>query len=230
MHSKSGKQNQQIQPTESVDSYVKITDFEKFEDNPFVPKMIAEMEVKNKRKYLRSDEGSKSMVVVHDESQTPLAQAGFFEIKEVEENQFVKLFIRELASHKALTASGRNVLFYLMSLLRPGSDRVRVRVKEALEFLEYKNSRSYYQGIANLLEKEIVARTKYDDEFFINPGVVFNGNRITLATTYVKKQSQSAKRLSFDDSQLDIFDYMDKPTFKAVKNQLNRLDSTEEAE
>jgi len=191
--------------------------------------MIKDMEVKSQRKYLRSDEGSKSMVVVHDESQRALAHAGFFEIKEVEENQFVKLFIRELSSHKALTASGRNVLFYLMSLLQPGSDRVRVRVNEALDFLEYKNKRSYYQGIANLLEKEIIARTRYDDEFFINPAIVFNGSRITLATTYVKKQSQSAKKLSFDNSQLDIFDYMDKPTFKAVKNQHTRLTDADDA-
>lgn len=223
MHPKPIKQQQQPQITDSVDSYVKITDFEKYEDNPFVPNMIAQMEVKSQKKYLRSDEGNKSMVVVHDESQTPLAQAGFFEVQEVEENQFVKLFIRELASHKALTASGRNVLFYLMSLLKPGSDRVRVRVNEALDFLEYKTRRSYYQGIANLLEKEIIARTKYDDEFFVNPGVVFNGSRITLAKTYVKKQSETAKRLNFDNAQLDIFDYMDRPNFKAIKNQHERL-------
>ncbi|KAA9340347.1 RepA protein [Larkinella humicola] len=209
-----------------MEKYIRVTDFEKHEENPFVPNLIQDMAVRNRKQYLRSDNGSKSMVVVHDETNTALAHTGFFQIEEVDQNQFVKLYVKELASHKNLTAQGRNVLFYLMSLLRPGNDRVRVRIDEALEYLEYKSKKSYFMGIANLLEKEVIARTKYDDEFFINPVIMFNGDRITLAKVYVKKKTEAAKKAG-NQAQLDIFEYMDNPKFQSTRNQFNRLQQDE---
>lgn len=109
-----------------------------------------------------------------------------------------------------------------MTLLRPKNDKVRVRIDEALTFLNYKSKKSYFIGIANLLEKDVIARTKYDDEYFINPLIMFNGDRIGYAKIFVKKKSEAAKRLN-NDAQLDIFDYTPNPSFQAAKNQFNRL-------
>lgn len=205
-----------------MEKYVKLTDFEKHEENPFMPALIQEMAVRNRKQYLRSDNGNKSMVVVHDDSQTPLAQTGFFKVEEVDQSQFVKIFVNEIADYNNLTTQGRNLMFYFMTIMRPGSDTVRVRIEEALKFLDYKAKRSYFMGVANLLEHKIIARTKWDDEFYINPMVMFNGDRIVSAKVYVKKKSEAAKRLG-NDAQLDIFDYMNNPTFQATKNQFNRI-------
>lgn len=210
-----------------MEKYVKLTDFEKFEENPFMPALIQDMAVRNKKQYLRSDNGNKSMVVVHDDSQTPLAQTGFFKIEEVDQSQFVKIFVSSIAEQKELTTQGRNLMFYFMTIMRPGSDTVRVRIEEALKFLDYKAKRSYFMGVANLLERKIIARTKYDDEFYINPLIMFNGDRIVTAKIYVRKKSEAAKRLA-NEAQLDIFDYIPNPTFQAAKNQLNRLTDRDE--
>lgn len=74
-----------------MDKYIRVTDFEKFEENPFMSTLIQDMAVRNRKQYLRSDDGNKSMVVVHDDSQTPLAHANFYEVQEVDETQFVKV-------------------------------------------------------------------------------------------------------------------------------------------
>jgi hypothetical protein len=206
----------------NMDKYVRVTDFEKFEENPFAAALVQDMAVRNKRQYLRSENGNKSMVVVHDDSQTPLAHANFYEVQEVDETQFVKVFANFFSAQQGLTKTGREVLIYLMTLLRPKSDKVRVRIDEAITFLNYKSRKSYFIGIANLLEKDVIARTKYDDEYFINPLIMFNGDRIGYAKVFVKKKSEAAKRLQ-NDAQLDIFDYTPNPTFAATKNQLNRL-------
>ena len=205
-----------------MEKFAKLTDFEKYEENPFMPALIKDMAVRNRKQYLQSDNGNRSMVVVHDDSQTPLAQTGFFKVEEVDQSQFVKIFVSNIAEHNDLTTQGRNLMFYLMTLMRPSSDTVRVRIDEALKFLGYKAKRSYFMGVANLLERKIIARTKYDDEFYINPLVMFNGDRIVTAKIYVKKKSEAAKRLA-NDMQLDIFDFMEKPTFQAAKNQFDRL-------
>lgn len=205
-----------------MDKYIRITDFEQHTENPFMPTLIQEMAVRNKKQFLKSDNGSQSMVVVHDESQAQLAHASFYQIQEVDETQFVKIFANFFSAQMGLSQTGRQVLIYFMTLLRPKSDVIRVRVDQALEFLGYKTKKSYLTGIGNLLEKDVIARTKYDDEFYINPLIMFNGDRIVHAKMYVKKKTESAKKLA-NDTQLDIFDYMPNPTFQATKNQFERL-------
>lgn len=43
-------------------------------------------------------------------------------------------------------------------------------------------------GLAELLEASIIARSEESSLYFINPMVMFNGNRITFAKSYVRKQ------------------------------------------
>ena len=57
-----------------------------------------------------------------------------------------------------------------------------------MEYTQYKSDTSIRIGLTNLLKNEIIARGRNDSLYFINPMVAFNGNRITFAKTYVKKQ------------------------------------------
>ena len=49
----------------------------------------------------------------------------------------------------------------------------------------YKQAKENYR----LLENDIIARGPSDSLYFINPMVAFNGDRVTFAKTYVKKQN-----------------------------------------
>jgi hypothetical protein len=72
---------------------------------------------------------------------------------------------------------------------------------KALAYTNYGHRNNIATGISNLLECGIIARTPYDNEYFINPLVFFNGNRVTFAKTYVKKRKEQ-----LDKSQLALFD------------------------
>lgn len=65
--------------------------------------------------------------------------------------------------------------------------------KEACkEYTKYKSSASIYKGIAELLSCGIIARGWSDGIFFLNPLVVWNGDRVTFVTQY-EKQSKTRK-------------------------------------
>jgi hypothetical protein len=58
--------------------------------------------------------------------------------------------------------------------------------------------------MSELIEAGIIARTRYHYQYFINPLIVFNGDRVTFAKTYIKKKKD--KELSQKPiSQLDLF-------------------------
>ena len=71
-----------------------------------------------------------------------------------------------------------------------------------MEYTKYSSKSSIFIGLGQLLKAEIIARGPSDSLYYINPLVVFNGNRVTYAKTYVKK----IKKLDINPNQMDIFD------------------------
>ena len=83
-----------------------------------------------------------------------------------------------------------------------------------MTYTEYKTKESVYQGLAQLLKAEIIARGPSDSFYFINPLVAFNGNRVTYAKTYVKKKKEK------DPNQTNLFDLFEKKT-KAIQVKMD---------
>ena len=73
-----------------------------------------------------------------------------------------------------------------------------------MEYTNYKNKKSIYSGLASLVQNEVIARGKNEFHYFINPMVIFNGNRISFVKTYVKKKKTKPK---IDPNQTSIFDH-----------------------
>lgn len=71
---------------------------------------------------------------------------------------------------------------------------------KALTYTSYSHRSHVLTGLSNLVECGIIARTAYEYEYFINPLVFFNGNRVTFAKTYIKKKKE------VDKAQLGLFD------------------------
>ena len=205
--------------TESMSSYIRVTDFQIYSENPFADELVQEMTVKQKRKYLRSEDGKAAMIVVQPETGELTAQAQFYEIEEVDDAQFVKIFANFFAIQTGLSKTGRDVLSYIMTLLRPKQDTVTIRVDQALLFLGTKHRKTYLTGIGNLLDKGVIARTRYDDEFFINPSIMFNGDRVSYAKMYVRKKTKNA---NINDPNQMTFDFKPK-TLASAQRQHEKL-------
>jgi hypothetical protein len=89
-----------------------------------------------------------------------------------------------------------------MTKLNPKQDLFNFFMDECMEYTGYKSEKSVYIGLASLLENKIIARGSHDILYFINPMIVFNGDRVTFAKTYVKKQKVKIG----NPNQVDLFD------------------------
>lgn len=102
--------------------------------------------------------------------------------------KFAKIYLSQFAAFWELSKPAIRVFGYIITMIKPNQDRFIFRMDEALKHTKYTHENSILTGLSNLVECKIIARTRYDWEYFINPLVAFNGNRVTFAKTYVKKK------------------------------------------
>jgi hypothetical protein len=194
--------------------YKKITEHPISEVNPFVEEALAEIQKQTVRKtrVIRPDEGlarQVQQIVVNVEGE-PTGYGAFMQYIEVDEDKFAKVYLSQFAAFWELSKPAIRVFGYLLSVLKPGQDRLIFRMDKALIHTKYGHRNNVATGISNLLECGIIARTPYDNEYFINPLVFFNGNRVTFAKTYIRKKKEA------DKSQLALFD-----SFEEVKQGIS---------
>ena len=89
-----------------------------------------------------------------------------------------------------------------MKKLVPKQDLFSFFLDECMEHTGYKSEKSVYIGLASLLQNQIIARGRNDSHYFINPMIAFNGDRVTFAKTYIKRQ----KGKVIDPNQTNILD------------------------
>ena len=63
-----------------------------------------------------------------------------------------------------------------------------------LRIHQYKSDKAIYKGLAELVQSEIIARGPNEYNWFINPLIVFNGDRVSFTKTYVRKKTLAAQK------------------------------------
>ena len=77
---------------------------------------------------------------------------------------------------------------YIIAELKAGSDVIKIDAVDVSERLGYKNKRSVYDGIFELLLNEFLYRkTGAGGEYFVNVNKIFRGNRIGIMIERDKK-------------------------------------------
>lgn len=166
----------------------------KFEENPFIESSIKEIESKcviKQRFGTRMDQ--KGIVATVDPNSSEVFQTSFLRRVEIDEDQFTKLYIKNLGALNDLSNAGIRVLNYIMSIVKPNAIDVIIRRDKCMEFCKYKTLKPIYKGLAELVNAQIIARSWSEDIFFINPLVLFNGNRIVFATEWIKKKNPEVR-------------------------------------
>lgn len=104
---------------------------------------------------------------------------------------FTKLFRGVESEIPRLKTNSIQVLMYVISELKSGSDVIKIDAVEVSNVLGYKNKRSVYDGIFGLLVEEFLYRkTGAGGEYFINVGKIFRGNRIGIMISREEKKKQ----------------------------------------
>lgn len=116
-----------------------------------------------------------------------LGHTTFIRQVEVDEDKFAKLYLSNFSAFHELGKQAIKIFGYILEQLIPNRDMFMFFMDECMVHTGYATKKPIYKGLADLVEAEIIARGPSDTNYFINPLIVFNGNRVTFAKTYVKK-------------------------------------------
>jgi len=139
----------------------------------------------------------RSGMIIDDSSGEIIGRGGAisYELEEVDQERFVKLFLEGIRQASGLTKAGLAVFEIVYDFMQehPGSDTV------TLSHLTAGLSRNqYYRGLKELLEKEFIFRTPYDGTFFVNIRYMFNGDRLAFVKAYHLKGADSQPSLPLE--------------------------------
>ena len=104
------------------------------------------------------------------------------------------MYLSNFAAFFDLSQAAIRVFGYFMTCMKPKNDLIIFNRKKCLEYTKYKTDKAVYKGLAELVKAEIIARGPADNLWFINPLIVFNGDRVTFAKTYVRKKTLAAQK------------------------------------
>lgn len=176
---------------------IKLTNFERHKENPFLEQAIEEVEKHVVKKYRNSTgQGQRALVAAADIHTGEIYKTSFLRQMEVDEDQFVKLYLNNFAAFFDLSKAAIRVFGYFMQAMKPKNDMIVFVLEDCMEYTKYTSKVSIYKGLAELVANEIIARGPSDTLWFINPLIVFNGDRVSFTKTFVKKKEQKQKRLS----------------------------------
>ncbi len=156
-------------------------------ENPFAEQALVHIGnavVSRKTMGANKDEGA--ILKAIDGNGQILGNTVFMRNKSVDEEQFAKFFFAGFKAFYDLKPSSIKVFGYILKQLRPNSDEFVLLVDECAAAINYSSS-TVYQALGELGRANIIARGKAECLFYINPMVVFNGDRVTFATTYINK-------------------------------------------
>lgn len=173
--------------------YEVIGCYDRYEQNPFLEEAVEKIQSTTVRRTRKTgiDKSHQHTVVNSDGEVEGYAQ--FLQIVEVDEEKFAKIYISNFAAFYGLNEAGMRVFHYIITNLKPKNDVILFNLKKCMLFTEYKTRKSVLSGLGSLLKNGIIARTIFNDEYFINPLILFNGDRVAYTRAYVKKKKAELK-------------------------------------
>jgi hypothetical protein len=164
-----------------------------YDENPFIVEGDVTVNKVKKTKVIRSKDGKSQMQSIVDADGVITGHSVFMAHSEVDEERFAKIYIAQMGIVFDLPKQSQKVLQYVLSVLKPNDDRVYFDINDCKIISGYNSEMSIYMGLNGLIDAKIMARTKRNYQYFINPAIVFNGNRITMINNFTKRQKDVDK-------------------------------------
>ena len=158
--------------------------------NPFC--FETELKIETRKKNLTVSRGTE-LVERKDTSKSYFAN--IVHTQEVDKEEFIKLYTSQIKAYFDLTKTAYKVFFIFLRIYQDaiGKDHFYLSCKKAMSLAEkidhFVLSESiFYRGIKELIEKRIIAKTNEKNWYFINPAIVFNGDRARFVSEIIKKK------------------------------------------
>jgi hypothetical protein len=155
----------------------------KHKKNPFLAETIAEVDLGTKT--MTFGTGSR---VADQETGECLGEAAFKQTRVVDKSQFLMMYMGLQSAFWQLSQRAQKVLRVIFHQAQSkntiGKDEIYLSWEVAEEIFiaeEIKISRAtYFRGLGELVEKRIVAESTRTNIVYLNPTLIFNGNRATF--------------------------------------------------
>jgi hypothetical protein len=102
----------------------------------------------------------------------------------VDTKSYFKVFSDAVPMLMNLTRSGWEMFLYVALHLPPKKDKIYINAENARVYLNYKSTVSVHNGLSDLQSHKIISKAYSGKRghlcFWINPDVIFNGNRMLL--------------------------------------------------
>lgn len=164
-----------------------LSEFQLNSENPFAKQALVHIgSAIVSKKTSSSNKDEKAILKAIDDNGAILGNTVFMRNKVVDSEQFAKFFFAGFKAFFDLKPASIKVFGYILKQLKPNQDSFRFYVDECCEETGYVKM-TVYRALGELCAAEIIARGKDERDYFINPMVVFNGDRVTFATTYINR-------------------------------------------
>lgn len=118
----------------------------------------------------------------------------------VDGEQFVKIFVKEMNAIFDLSKASQKVFAHMLSKVTY-NDLLILNIEECLEKTGYRSKGPIFKSLAELIQKEFIAKTKNQFVYWINPKLFYRGDRLVVIREYRKAKKDKIET----PNQLDIF-------------------------
>jgi hypothetical protein len=154
----------------------------KHKKNPFLAEAVAEVDLGRKTVSFGTGNG-----MVDTETGEYQGESAFKMSRVVDKSQFLMMYMGMQSAFWQLTARSQKVLriiFYQAQHNAIGKDEIHLSWEAAEEIFVQEGIKisraTYFRGVAELVEKRVIAESTRPSIFFLNPTLLFNGNRATF--------------------------------------------------
>lgn len=180
--------------------YKPIKALPSFEENPFIEKAIQDIKIHKRQQIIRPKNRDEVQQIVSTDGEIT-GYTAFTRFIEVDEEKFAKVYLSQFANFWELSKPAIRVFGYILTVLKPKQDHFIFDMDDCLKHTKYSQRNHILTGLSNLIECQIVAKSNKDYKYYINPLMVFNGDRVAFTKMYVRRKKEAQK----DTTQLDIF-------------------------
>ena len=155
----------------------------KYRQNPFIDEVFKLS--KGKTTLIA---GSTKEILVDSETGETKGIGMLHRYKEVDKDHFVKIFVKEVSSLFDLSKSGLKAFGYILTIMPINKDEIFIHMPDLLSYCGWTSYASAYKGLGELMANKIIAMSEKHGHWFVNPNIIFNGDRIAFIKEYRLKQ------------------------------------------
>lgn len=158
-------------------------------ENPFLASLSEDLQKRKRIKYQKAvvpDPEDPSKILYDEHGRVVTVKTHPTEVEDrPDTSEYIKLYKSAIPAIKNLRKSGQQMLLYVILHLKPKRDVVFIDAEDAITFIGNASKQTVYEGIGDLINNGIIARSlngdKLNQVFWVNPAVIFNGSRTVLS-------------------------------------------------